>query len=85
MQNNLQIGRIAELLILSQGNSPSIMSDQLATVEVFKCGDSLHPDFHYPVLRRPNGAEIIEGLQSHIVVKAKVSMSAICTFSDTHN
>ncbi|KAJ6533199.1 hypothetical protein B0H19DRAFT_1214025 [Mycena capillaripes] len=51
------IGRIEELLA---GEKKSF-----AMLEHFICTDQLHPDFGWPVLRRPNGAEIIAGQGHH--------------------
>ncbi|KAK7028584.1 hypothetical protein R3P38DRAFT_2776286 [Favolaschia claudopus] len=64
------IGRVSELLV---GERP------LVTLEQFICSDRLHPQFDWPVLRRPNGAEIIAGRgQSHVVLEAK-SIRFICS------
>ncbi|KAJ7798009.1 hypothetical protein B0H14DRAFT_3546391 [Mycena olivaceomarginata] len=57
------IGRVAELLVGEK---------MLATLEQFICTDRGHPEFGWPVIRRPNGAEITGGRgQSHVVLEAK--------------
>ncbi|KAJ6592424.1 hypothetical protein B0H19DRAFT_1204789 [Mycena capillaripes] len=57
------IGRVSELWV---GEKSFIM------LEHFICTDQPHPDFGWPVLRRPNGAEIISGQgRSYIVLEAK--------------
>ncbi|KAJ7253007.1 hypothetical protein B0H12DRAFT_1017789 [Mycena haematopus] len=64
------IGRIAELLV---------GENSLATLEQFICTDILHPEFGWPILRRPNGAEITRGQgQSHLVLDTK-SIQFICS------
>ncbi|KAF7334362.1 FAD-binding-3 domain-containing protein [Mycena sanguinolenta] len=64
------IGRVAELLVGEKS---------LATVEQFICTDKLHPEFGWPVIRRPNGAEITNGQgQSHIVLDT-TSLQFICS------
>ncbi|KAK6975043.1 hypothetical protein R3P38DRAFT_2582879 [Favolaschia claudopus] len=64
------IGRISELLVGERS---------LVTLEQFICSEQLHPQFDWPVLRRPNGAEIIAGRgQSHVVLEAK-SIRFICS------
>ncbi|KAF8994931.1 hypothetical protein BDZ89DRAFT_1096970 [Hymenopellis radicata] len=70
----LVIGRIAELLTRSEdseGEFDERLSD-LATLEVFICGDTPHPDFEYPILRRPTGEEITtQSAHSYVVVRAE--------------
>ncbi|KAJ7846194.1 hypothetical protein B0H14DRAFT_3086308 [Mycena olivaceomarginata] len=57
------IGRVSELLVGEK---------MLATLEQFICTDKRHPEFGWPVIRRPNGAEITGGRgQSHVVLEAK--------------
>ncbi|KAJ7706508.1 hypothetical protein B0H14DRAFT_3099671 [Mycena olivaceomarginata] len=56
------IGRVAELLVGEK---------MLATLEQFICTDRGHPEFGWPVIRRPNG-------QSHVVLEAK-SVQFICS------
>jgi hypothetical protein len=52
------IGRVAELLVGERS---------IATLAQFICTDQLHLEFRWPVLCRPNGAEIIAGRgQPHI-------------------
>ncbi|KAF7351617.1 hypothetical protein MSAN_01594200 [Mycena sanguinolenta] len=64
------IGRVAELLIGEKS---------LVTLEQFICTDVLHPDFGWPVIRRPNGTEITAGKgESHVVLEAK-SIQFICS------
>jgi hypothetical protein len=64
------IGRVEELWV---GEKSFVMLEQ------FVCTEELHPDFGWPVLRRPNGAEIIRGQgQSHIVLDTK-SIQFICS------
>ncbi|KAJ7902860.1 hypothetical protein B0H14DRAFT_2329467 [Mycena olivaceomarginata] len=64
------IGRVSELWV---GEKSFIM------LEHFICTDQPHPDFGWPVLRHPNGAEIIRGQgQSYIVLEAK-SVQFICS------
>jgi hypothetical protein len=38
------------------------------TLERFMCSQQLHRDFSWPVLRRPNGSEIVNGVQSFLVL-----------------
>ncbi|KAJ7801161.1 hypothetical protein B0H14DRAFT_3783975 [Mycena olivaceomarginata] len=67
--NNI-IGRVAELLVGERS---------IVTLEQFICTDQLHPEFGWPVLHRPNGAEITAGKgQSHIVLETK-SIQFICS------
>jgi hypothetical protein len=50
-----------------------------ATLEQFICTDQLHLEFCWPVLRRPNGAEITAGQgQSHLVLETK-TIQFICS------
>ncbi|KAJ7343257.1 hypothetical protein DFH08DRAFT_915165 [Mycena albidolilacea] len=64
------IGRVAELLVGEK---------MLATLEQFICTDRGHPEFGWPVICRPNGAEITGGRgQSHVVLEAK-SVQFICS------
>ncbi|KAJ7690611.1 hypothetical protein B0H14DRAFT_2420329 [Mycena olivaceomarginata] len=64
------IGRVAELLVGERS---------FATLEQFICTDQLHPEFRWPVLRRPNGAEITAGRgQSHLVLETK-TIQFICS------
>jgi hypothetical protein len=64
------IGRVAELLVGERS---------IATLEQFICTDQLHPEFRWPVLHRPNGAEIIAGQgQSQIVLETK-TIQFVCS------
>ncbi|KAJ7509737.1 hypothetical protein B0H11DRAFT_1901131 [Mycena galericulata] len=53
-------GRIYELLTADK--------TAFVTIEQFICGQQVHRDFSWPVLRRPNGSEIVEGVQSFLVL-----------------
>ncbi|KAJ7203485.1 hypothetical protein B0H12DRAFT_1035514 [Mycena haematopus] len=55
------IGRIHELLVGPRS---------LATIERFVVGSDSHFDFGWPILRRPRGSEITEGMSSFIVLDA---------------
>jgi hypothetical protein len=55
------IGRIHELLVGPRS---------LVTIERFVVGSDAHFDFGWPILRRPRGNEITEGLSSFIVLDA---------------
>ncbi|KAJ7230962.1 hypothetical protein B0H12DRAFT_1029729 [Mycena haematopus] len=64
------IGRVAELLLGEKS---------LVTLEQFICSDEVHPEFGWPILRRPNGAEITCGQgQSYVVLDTK-SVQFICS------
>ncbi|KAJ7197514.1 hypothetical protein B0H12DRAFT_1037871 [Mycena haematopus] len=64
------IGRVAELLVGSKS---------IATLEQFICTDQLHAEFGWPVLRRPNGAEITAGRgESHIALDSK-TIQFVCS------
>ncbi|KAJ7879259.1 hypothetical protein B0H14DRAFT_3082931 [Mycena olivaceomarginata] len=59
---NTVIGRVTELLVAEKS---------LVTLEQFICGQERHPDFGWPVLRRPNGPEIVQRqVQSFVVLSA---------------
>ncbi|KAF7358148.1 hypothetical protein MVEN_00862900 [Mycena venus] len=59
---NTVIGRVTELLVAEKS---------LVTLEQFICGQERHPDFGWPVLRRPNGPEIAQRqVQSFVVLSA---------------
>ncbi|KAJ7230002.1 hypothetical protein GGX14DRAFT_344444 [Mycena pura] len=56
-------GRVAEILEGSQS---------LVTLERFVLGEQLHPDFDWPIARRPRGTDITEkSIKSHVVVESK--------------
>ncbi|KAF7364229.1 hypothetical protein MSAN_01082500 [Mycena sanguinolenta] len=55
------IGRIHELLLGPRS---------LVTIERFVVGSDSHFDFGWPILRRPRGHEITEGISSYIVLDA---------------
>jgi hypothetical protein len=64
------IGRVSELLVGEKS---------LVTLEQFICSKNLHPEFGWPILRRPNGAEITGGRgQSFVVLDAK-SIQFVCS------
>ncbi|KAF7314129.1 hypothetical protein HMN09_00572000 [Mycena chlorophos] len=55
------LGRVAEIVAASKVS--------FVVVERFICTDIRHPEFDWPIVRRPNGKEIIEGARSFLVVK----------------
>lgn len=55
-------GRVAEIL---DGLKP------IVTLERFVCGDQRHPDFGWPIARRPRGVEITQlGIKSYVVIES---------------
>ncbi|KAJ7732086.1 hypothetical protein B0H14DRAFT_2314270, partial [Mycena olivaceomarginata] len=55
-------GRISELLV---------GEESLVTLEQFICSQERHPDFGWPILRRPSGAEITQNqVQSFVILPA---------------
>ncbi|KAJ7183079.1 hypothetical protein B0H12DRAFT_1040514, partial [Mycena haematopus] len=72
-QGNTVIGRITELLVGDKS---------LANVEQFICSQERHPDFGWPILRRPNGVEITQGHQSFVILP---SSSIDFVFSAQHD
>jgi hypothetical protein len=69
-KGTMVIGRVSELWVDEKS---------FIMLEHFICTDQPHLDFGWPVLCRPNGAEIICGQgQSYIVLKAK-SVQFICS------
>ncbi|KAJ7760291.1 hypothetical protein DFH07DRAFT_867863 [Mycena maculata] len=55
LQGNTVFGRVCELLTADQA--------AFVTLEQFICSQHLHRDFSWPVLRRPNGPKIMEGVR----------------------
>ncbi|KAF7288606.1 hypothetical protein MIND_01427200 [Mycena indigotica] len=56
-------------------------------LERFVCTETVHPDFKWPVIRRPSGAEIVGGMTSYTIVKpddvqfaALLSMTAVADY-----
>ncbi|KAK6966344.1 hypothetical protein R3P38DRAFT_2591130 [Favolaschia claudopus] len=64
------IGRITEILSGAR---------TLVTIEQFICGERPHPEFEWPVLRRPNGAEITQGLGNSFIVLSAGSIQFVCS------
>ncbi|KAF7376758.1 hypothetical protein MSAN_00093100 [Mycena sanguinolenta] len=60
LQERTVFGRISELLTADK--------TAFVTLEQFVCSQQLHRDFSWPILRRPNGPEIVEGVRSHLVL-----------------
>ncbi|KAJ7229581.1 hypothetical protein B0H12DRAFT_1029956 [Mycena haematopus] len=60
LRGHTVFGRIHELLAPEKA--------AFVTLERFVCSQQLHPHFSWPVLRRPNGPEIIDGVQSFLVL-----------------
>ncbi|KAF7303406.1 hypothetical protein MIND_00569000 [Mycena indigotica] len=60
MDRNPVLGRVKE--IVGAANSA------IVTLEQFVCTETRHPDFQWPVVRRPNGSEITAGKTSFFVV-----------------
>ncbi|KAF7324149.1 hypothetical protein MKEN_00637600 [Mycena kentingensis (nom. inval.)] len=56
----LALGRVSEIVACG--------ARSLVLIERFCCTQGLHTDFGWPVVRRPTGAEIVDGLTSFIVV-----------------
>ncbi|KAK6997431.1 hypothetical protein R3P38DRAFT_3620933 [Favolaschia claudopus] len=67
--NQRIFGRVKELLVGQM---------LLVTLERFVYTERLHADFDLPVLRRPNGTEIIDGIDCFIVLAAS-SVQFICS------
>ncbi|KAF7311880.1 hypothetical protein MIND_00198900 [Mycena indigotica] len=61
-ERNPVLGRVKEII----GDTKSNMA--FVTLERFICTDTRHPDFLWPVVRRPNGPEIQTGRTSFLVV-----------------
>jgi hypothetical protein len=61
LQGRTTLGRVHELLTAE-------LKATFVTVEQFICSKQLHRDFSWPVLRRPNGSEIIDGAQSFLIL-----------------
>ncbi|KAK7012711.1 hypothetical protein R3P38DRAFT_3324066 [Favolaschia claudopus] len=59
-EGKMIFGRIQELLVGKK---------HLVNLEQFKIGANRHPVFDWPVLRRPNGTEIVAGAKSFIVLE----------------
>ncbi len=57
----------------SEPNTKPSTWDQLATIKTFVCENALHPDYGFPILRRPTGPEILDGMLSYTVVNPDVS------------
>ncbi|KAJ7189318.1 hypothetical protein GGX14DRAFT_580795 [Mycena pura] len=62
IQGQSVLARVAE--IIERESRP------IVTLERFVCSDVRHPELHWPVVRRPNGTEITNGMQSYLVVEA---------------
>ncbi|KAJ6563257.1 hypothetical protein B0H10DRAFT_2239490 [Mycena sp. CBHHK59/15] len=60
LQGRTVFGRIYELLTAEK--------TAFVTLEQFMCSQQAHRDFCWPVLRRPNGQEIVEGVRSFLVL-----------------
>ncbi|KAJ7144229.1 hypothetical protein C8R44DRAFT_916194, partial [Mycena epipterygia] len=60
LQGHTVFGRIHELLTTEKA--------AFVTLEHFICSEQLNRHFGWPVLRRPNGPEIVEGVQSFLVL-----------------
>lgn len=60
LQGHTVFGRIHELLTAEKA--------AFVTLEQFICSEQLNRHFGWPVLRRPNGPEIVEGVQSFLVL-----------------
>ncbi|KAF7310181.1 FAD-binding-3 domain-containing protein [Mycena indigotica] len=53
------LGRVTKILVAEQ---------VLIVLERFVCTEIVHPDFKWPVIRRPNGPEIINGMTSYVLL-----------------
>ncbi|KAJ6600735.1 hypothetical protein B0H10DRAFT_2083083 [Mycena sp. CBHHK59/15] len=60
MEGHTIFGRIHELLTAEKA--------AFVTLEQFICSEQLNRHFGWPVLRRPNGPEIVEGVQSFLIL-----------------
>ncbi|KAJ7235144.1 hypothetical protein B0H12DRAFT_1258243 [Mycena haematopus] len=63
LQGRTIFGRIHELLTADK--------TAFVTLERFICNQEPHQDFSWPVLRRPNGPEIVQGVRSFLVLPSK--------------
>ncbi|KAJ7199798.1 hypothetical protein GGX14DRAFT_372817 [Mycena pura] len=70
-------GRIAELL---HGGARG-----LVTLEQFTYSQERHPDFNWPILRRPTGAEIVAGAQNFLLLESTDIQFVISVAHDCRN
>ncbi|KAF9009784.1 hypothetical protein BDZ89DRAFT_1227657, partial [Hymenopellis radicata] len=73
------LGRIAELLLCVNDEAAPIQARSAVLLERFVYGNERHPEFDWPILRRPNGEDITEhGVTSFTVVKSS-SVLFVCS------
>lgn len=77
-QNQPVMGRVCELLVCEDLQQKVNSRRHLVTLERFICSDSCHPEFRWPVLRRPEipasstSNEATPSFGKYCVVKAQV-------------